>query len=555
MNQPEPQTKIFPALLNSIESGHTKIPQFQREFVWSKQKSAKLLDSILKGYPIGTFIIWRTKDVLRVVRNLGGIELPQTPAGDSVEYILDGQQRLTSLFASVKGLKIKRDERIDDFSQIFVDLEAGDDQEVVIVDTSQRNPEALISVTELMNGGLEHLTSKFPSHLQSLDAYRQRLQSYPFSLVVINEAPIEVATEIFTRLNVNGQALTIFEIMAAKTFDADLHFDLAEEFGELQDDLRHVDYDTVSPTVILQAASAILVGECSRRHILSLNKDEFIAMWPDLVSALKSGVEYFRNNYRIPVSRLLPYASILVPFTYFFYYNPDKPSARAASLLQDFFWRVALTGRYSQALEGRLAQDVKRMDQILQGEQPSYEQPVDTSPEFVMRNGWFSATRSYVKAILCLLAFHEPKSFADNSVVRLSNDWLKRANSKNYHHFFPRAYLAKRGYEEMVVNHIANITIVDDYLNKRQIGAKPPSEYMTVFREENNHLADTMKTHLISIDGSGIWDNNFDLFLKMRCRAIAAELDNRIIPQAVDKQGQQVASDDYEDIELEDVAE
>jgi len=341
MNQPEPQTRTFPALLNSILGGHTKIPQFQREFVWAKQKSAKLLDSILKGYPIGTFILWKTKEPLRVVRNLGGIDLPETPSGDFVEYVLDGQQRITSLFASVKGLKIERQERIDDFSQIYVDLEARDDQDVVVADAAQRNPESLISITDLVNGGLEYLTTAYPRHLQRLDDYRQRLQSYPFSLVVINEAPIDVATEIFTRLNVNAQPLTVFEIMVAKTFDAERPFDLSEKFEELRDELRQVDYDTISPTVVLQAASAILVGECSRRDILGLNKEEFISAWPDLVSALKSAVDYFRNNYRIPVSRLLPYASLLVPFTYFYYRHHDKPSVSTARLLEDFFWRVA----------------------------------------------------------------------------------------------------------------------------------------------------------------------------------------------------------------------
>jgi len=61
MNQPEPQASSLATLLAEIEKGLIKIPQFQRDFVWRKQKSAKLLDSIFKGYPIGTFILWRTK--------------------------------------------------------------------------------------------------------------------------------------------------------------------------------------------------------------------------------------------------------------------------------------------------------------------------------------------------------------------------------------------------------------------------------------------------------------------------------------------------------------
>ncbi len=58
MNQPDPQSRSFEGVMSSIRSGTLKIPQFQREFVWPREKSAKLIDSILKGFPIGTFILW-----------------------------------------------------------------------------------------------------------------------------------------------------------------------------------------------------------------------------------------------------------------------------------------------------------------------------------------------------------------------------------------------------------------------------------------------------------------------------------------------------------------
>lgn len=62
MHLPEPTHKAYSDLIHDIENGFIKIPQFQREFVWTKEKSAKLLDSIFKGYPIGTVIIWKTKE-------------------------------------------------------------------------------------------------------------------------------------------------------------------------------------------------------------------------------------------------------------------------------------------------------------------------------------------------------------------------------------------------------------------------------------------------------------------------------------------------------------
>jgi uncharacterized protein with ParB-like and HNH nuclease domain len=106
MRLPEPQSRTFSALLSDIEKGQIQIPQFQRDFVWDMKKSASLIDSIVKGYPIGTLILWRTRERFRMVRRIGGVELPEPDEGDFVDFVLDGQQRLTSLFASLKGVKV-----------------------------------------------------------------------------------------------------------------------------------------------------------------------------------------------------------------------------------------------------------------------------------------------------------------------------------------------------------------------------------------------------------------------------------------------------------------
>lgn len=71
--QPDNHNKKYESLFNEIDTGQIKLPMFQREFVWDKEQSAKLIDSILKGYPIGTFIFWRTKDELRSYKDLGNL--------------------------------------------------------------------------------------------------------------------------------------------------------------------------------------------------------------------------------------------------------------------------------------------------------------------------------------------------------------------------------------------------------------------------------------------------------------------------------------------------
>jgi hypothetical protein len=340
--------------------------------------------------------------------------------------------------------------------------------------------------------------------------------------------------------------------MVAKTYDEKQHFDLEEKFDELIEDLEGIDYETISDATVLQTVSVMQGKECTREKILSLKKQTFIDLWGEAKDAIEGACDYFSGYYRIPVSRLLPYNTLIVPFAYFFYKHHEKPTGDKQRFLQDFFWRCSLSGRYSSGVESKLAQDIKRIDLILKDELPKYDWAINTSPDFIIQNGWFSTGRSYIKALLCLYAYHEPKSFIDNSKVKIGNDWLKQANSKNYHHFFPKDYLNKMGEDEFNINHILNITIVDDFLNKREIKAKPPATYMKEFQKKNPKLDATMKTHLINdLTNFGVWGNDYDKFFDERAKIVSKELQERVIKQDVDKQTQPALEDDTDPIEKE----
>ena len=548
---PSPTHSNYTNLLTDIERGQIKIPQFQRDFVWTIQKSAALLDSIVKGYPVGTFIFWSTKDRLRSVRNLGNTSLPEARDGEVVSFVLDGQQRLTSLYASLRGLKVERDSgKTDDFADIFINLDAGDDEQIVLTEVTGLEFGTWIRLRDLIHGSFQQLAAYPPSYHERLSEYRRRIESYDFSIILVKDVPIDVATEIFTRINVGGKALSLFEIMVAKTYDETRNFDLAEKYEELITKLEPIDYETISDATLLQLVSLILTKDCKKHSILKLGKTAFIDIWSSAIDAFERAVEFFRNSYRIPVSQLLPYNTLLVPFAYFFYHHPDKPSVDQRPLLEDFFWRCSLSGRYSSAVESKLAQDVRRMDLILDSKSPEYDLAwaIDISPDFILENGWFNAGRSSIKAILCLYAFQQPKSFNDNSIVNIRNYWLKQANSKNYHHFFPRAYLSKKNVEDWKINNILNITIVDDYLNKREIRAKPPALYMKSFKKSNKTLTATMNSHLIGdLDVFGIWANDYDVFLAERAKLVSKELAKRIIARQIDNDGQPARGDDYEE--------
>jgi hypothetical protein len=545
-------------LISEIETGQVKIPQFQRKFVWGIKASAKLLDSIMKGYPIGTFIYWRTNERLRSVRNLGNITLPEPNHGEYVNYVLDGQQRLTSLYAALKGVTIKEDDgKPCDYSEIYIDLLANADEDIVTTEIEGKKNTDIIKITELMRGSLMKLAAYPEEHHSKLEYYKEVLTGYTFSVINLKNAPIDVATEVFTRLNVGGKALTLFEIMVAKTYhifpanksvenSEDVTFDLSEKYDELSAELSASHYDTIPSSTILQVVSILLEKDCTRKTILKLDKMKFIAIWDDAVECIKSSIDFFRG-YGIVVGRILPYNALIVPFSYFFYKHKHNPTGDMKKRLEDFFWRTSLGFRYSSGVEGKLVQDIAKIDKIIAGELPKYEWAVNVNREFVETHGWFSTGKSFIKAILCLYAKQKPKSFDNNLDVIIDNSWLKIATSKNYHHFFPKSWLKKnaKNWEDFYVNHIVNITIVDGFLNKNVIRAKSPSTYMKDFNKKNDELVTTMKTHFIDVDKDGIWDNNYEAFYHNRLDRITKALSKFIIPQEASFEALEI----YEDTE------
>jgi hypothetical protein len=150
---------------------------------------------------------------------------------------------------------------------------------------------------------------------------------------------------------------------------------------------------------------------------------------------------------------------------------------------------------------------------------------------------------------------NKPKSFKSNLDVCIDNKWLKVSTSKNYHHFFPKAYM-KKSHPEMDparYNHILNITIVDDELNKKDIKANAPATYIAKFLSNNNKLQETLRTHLIgSLDEFGIPTNNYELFFSKRAELVSSELSSKLIDQ---RTGNEVQTESEEELEEETIEE
>lgn len=530
MPRVQPSHKQYPHLLADIEMGDIKIPQFQREFVWDINKSAKLIDSIIKGFPIGSFILWKTKDQMRSVRGLGRGDFPER-IGESVNYVLDGQQRLTSVYCCLTGAKIRReDNKESDYSEIYADLDEDESSPVASHFSEEPDAERYIKIVDLLSNNFRLFAKYSEERIAKIQEYHLRITSYSFPIIEISDVTIDVATEIFTRINLGGKPLTVFEIMVARTYDESLSFDLSIKCAALKKRLESINYETISETVFLQVASAIIAGDITSKKILQLKKSEFIQNWEKVSDSIERACEYLKSYNRIPVSQLLPYNAFVIPYAYFFFHHPDRPIDSKQLLLEDFFWKCALGARYSSSLESKMNQDLKKIDSILAGNEPSYEWEISIKASSLIANGYFNASKAFVKAILCLYAYHQPKSFADNAIVNISNYWLKQANSKNYHHFFPKKSAACKGKDWNSINNVFNIAIVDDFLNKRSIKSRNPSDYMAQYGKTNVNLNDALKTHLIGdLDEFGVSRDSLDVFIQKRAELASSILKSKTI--------------------------
>jgi len=539
-NQPKPDSKTYDDLISEIKKGIIKVPKFQRDFVWDIAKTASLLDSILKGYPIGTFILWETDQRINEIKNIGNLDLPDTPSGSSVQYVLDGQQRITSLFAAYLGAKIQKsgERKVTDYNDIVVNLADDLDENEDYIIAVKGEATEFVSLHDVLHFDFEmsqKLAKKGYSNAQisKIDRYSKAFSTYAFSTVTLRKNDIGSAIDVFTRINTGGKILTLFEIMSAKTFDEKANFDMQALWDEFQDKLKDRKYENISPTVILQLLSLLIseTKECKRKTILTLEKTDIIDTWASAISAIEHAIDYFRTVLRIPVSQLLPYDTLIVPFAYFYNITGKAPNGQQRKYLEELFWRSALSLRYSSATESKLAADIKRVDKIIAGERPTYgDVRLFISSADDLKDTVFSTGNAICKSILCILAYQEPKDFHNNARILLDNSYLKIASSKNYHHFFPKAFLRKT--ENGNANSIVNITLVSADLNKNKIRSKAPSVYLEEFRDENPELTNALKTHLIDIQHSGVIQDDYSAFLKHRSEALYIEILKRIEPSS-----------------------
>lgn len=541
MQQPkiDVQSSKLGSLLNDMAQGNLQIPRFQRKFVWSVSKTRELLDSMLKEFPIGTFFFWRAPEEFgKLFREVEWLGIPSPKPGFPVTYILDGQQRLTSLYVTINGLSFGS----RDYSRICIDLktathylqnhdEGFDDTLFVYLRPDNRR---YVSLKDLLSP--QHLTifKQIPDEWsQSFIEVHNRFMTYPLSVVWVKDQPLGEVVEIFQRINQGGKRLNRYDLVCANLWRPE--FDFRRRVSALNQQLKESGFGRINETIITQAFALILLDRCTTAAELSLDSDAVEASWNKVIDAIYLAIDFAEANLGVKRYDFLPYRGIIPVLAYYFYHAPKSAiTASHRAALWQWFWRVTLSERYSSSSPLRMAEDAQKLRQLLQGEPVEFNYPSKVTAEAVERVSMTTASSALRNAILCMLALRNPKNLKDGSPVNLKHSFFSSLKKAERHHIFPVAFLKKRGFDTRTVHRIPNFCFIPADLN-REISAKVPSQYLSEYNNSNPNFAVAASSHLIPIGPeSPVWDDDYGAFLAARSKVIARELNNLVVQGPVE---------------------
>lgn len=528
MNPVDQNIRVTPDLLRNlivaITKGEYRIPQFQREFVWEKSKVIELFDSIYKEYPIGSFFLWKAgRQHNKLFRHSVDLGIHPIYDDDDVYFILDGQQRITSIYLTLMG----RVSGTTDYSRICFDVR---DEKF-----TYREPDAhrFISVCDIWRKSILEIAKQVDEEWHNaLSRCDQILRTYPISVVEVRDKDLPDVCVIFQRINQGGKRLDRFDLIAAMTFSTD--FDLRERFREdVLAKLQEKSFGGISPVVVTQLMALVKKGACTERVEFSLTAEEIREMWKGVVDSVLLAADTLRKTVGVQNSRYLPYEAILTLLAYAFFQSQRRSlSDRELQWVKRWFWKTSFGQHYGAAGPTKMGRDKDLFDRLLKGETPAFDPPMSLTVESLVGTKMTWSRSAIRNAFLCLLAQRNPVHLANNAQLDLVTGGISDFTNPEKHHIFPRAFLRGLGFEEATVFALPNFCFVPSELNKRILDASP-SSYIAQLKEDNPRFRDAANVQLIPTeDGSGLETDNYELFLKTRSELILTEIE-RLIGSAI----------------------
>lgn len=525
------------ALLSWIRSGDIAIPEIQRPFVWKPSKVRDLLDSLLKGYPVGYMIVWRNPDV----------QLKDGQKSTGKRILIDGQQRMTALMAALLGYEIvtKQYEKrriqisyhpLERTFEVFNSAIAKDPAWIPDIKTVF---EPTFDSYTFVNEYVARHPEVNPSEVNSSINALAQIKSNPMGLIELShDLTIETVTEIFIRVNSAGVTLNQADFAMSKIavnvqFDGpnlrkaiDYFCHLAkkpETYGQIERDtdfvnsqyfsklrwLRKENDDLYDPqyTDMLRVAFAKEFGRGRLQDLVALLSGRNFeteqyeqAIVEDTFERLRQGVLDFMNETHFNrfvmiirsagfVSSSLIGSQMALNFAYILYLtlrNQGLDNAEIERHVRRWYVMSVLTGRYSGSFETTIGQDMNRI----------YQMGIDAYADAIIRSTlseafWDSTLpRQLNTSSSSSPNFHvfRAAQVKLNDLGFLSRDITIRelvSHKSDVHHVFPKDVLKKAGMASGQYNQIANYVITQTEINIA-IGNKPPNVYFKQLLEQSN---------------------------------------------------------------------
>lgn len=542
----EAKIKVQPmelaSLLNLMALGQLQVPRFQREFVWPVTKTRKLLDSMFKEYPIGTFFFWQAPlENADLFRELPGINIPKPASGSPVSFILDGQQRLTSLFVTIHGLTVAG----RDYGRVCIDLEqaaryeAGEDDDQGDQEDAdqsearifvQRQPDnrRWITLRDLLQQDNYEIYDQIPKEWRPIfSKATTRLRGYPLSVVWVKDQGLDEVVDIFQRINQGGKRLSRYDLVCANLWEP--HFDFRSEIKLFNESLERQGFGALDGTVVTQAFSLINYDSCTTPVELKMKTADVRKTWEEVISSIRLAVDFVKANFGVDRYEFLPYRGTLPVLAYFFYHAPKSAiSAGQRKVLWDWFWRVTLSERYSTTTPSRMAEDARKLVRLHQNEPVSFDYVSTVTPATVADTSMTATSSALRNAILCLLTMQRPRNFKDGSPINLKSEFFSDLKKPERHHIFPIAFLTRQGFGSRDVHLVANFCFIPADLNK-EISDKDPADYFAQYQDNNPSFTEDVTTHMIPVgQDSPVWANDFKAFIQRRSELLARALNGMI---------------------------
>lgn len=545
--------KLLENLLDEIHSGLSGLPEFQRSYVWDPDDTVNLIASIARHYPAGTILTVGNANNYFATRKFE--KAPDN--GHSPAYlVLDGQQRLTSLYQAFFGCgEYRYYLHIDSFT-IGQDLADGEViryekankkvngktfHECLESDFSYQANNRLMPLSVIFgpqknfhkwnNKVLREVPADeredFEKTLDCIDAeFVSKIDKYHFPVVSLSsDTSIASLCTIFETLNRRGVKLTTFELLTARFWKDGINLrklweDALENFPEL------TDYD-VQPYQLIQCISMITYpsASCKRDDVLKLKASDINEKWEIALKSMIYGLEILKNDCKILNSKWLPTSAMLGPLAAILaigeaFPKPTKGVRR--SHVVRWLWCSIFSQRYEAAANTRGEKDVNDMRTWF-GSSSVVPESITTFAFDAQSLRYTSSKNSVYKGVICLTMKTGSGSldFVNGTVI---SHQMVTSGEVDDHHIFPKSYLEnfKNLKDKTSINCVVNRTLIDRDTNK-SISAKAPSEYIKGLKVPN--VAQVLDSHLIPHGrGSGLQNNDYDKFLEERTKLIAERI-------------------------------